>query len=411
MVPELDEWNSAFYKMFIKFPDKQNRRKKNIYIYRDFLPVILLVMETETVYRFLNKFKNDHFSLAYMGEFDDDLTVSLMRSNETSIHEPQKFKKKLSYLIAECFQNIIRHADKPELLTQTNNKPKIFLLRNVGNAHYISSTNLISNTKKEDLELKLKSINTLTAEKLKSTYMSALINNEISEKGGGGLGLIEMTRKSGYPLEFSFEFVNYFFSIFYFQVRFITGEPEEQKKIDPSAEIHIDQTKAIYNLMLSEKVLFVRKGDFSQESILPLIDLIEVNLKLQSNFSGSKKRTMYLLVELLQNISKHSIPIDGERKGIFMIASKNNNYILTAGNYMNISEVESLKNKLAAIADLDKDELNKMYRNTLLKKEPGTSSNAGIGLIEMCKYSVEKIKYSFKPENETIAFFSLSITV
>src|ERR1035437_6998271 len=109
-------------------------------------------METEIAFRFFNKLKNDHFSLAYMGEFDDDLTVSLMRSNETSVHESEKFKKKLSFLIAECFQNIIRHADKPEIITRTNNKPNIFLLRNVRNAHYISSTNLILNTKKEDLE-------------------------------------------------------------------------------------------------------------------------------------------------------------------------------------------------------------------------------------------------------------------
>ena len=109
-------------------------------------------MNSDIVYKFFRKFKNDHFGLAYMGEFDDELTEGLMRSNETSIHEPKNFKKRLSYLIAECFQNIIRHEDKPDILTRTNDRPKIFLLRNVGNSHYISASNLISNTKKEDLE-------------------------------------------------------------------------------------------------------------------------------------------------------------------------------------------------------------------------------------------------------------------
>lgn len=368
-------------------------------------------MGTEIAFRFLNKFKNDHFSLAYMGEFDDELTFSLMKTNETNVQEPQMFRKRLSFLIAECFQNIIRHADKPEIMTRTNNKPKIFLLRNVGNAHYIASSNLIANTKMAGLEAKLKLINTLTAENLKNVYMGALANNEISDKGGGGLGLIEMARKSGSPLAFAFEFVNYFFSIFYMQIRFVDiNKPNENGPQDIQEAIHIDETKELYNLMLAENVLLIRKGDFSQESILPLIGLIEGNLKLQPDFSGSKKRTMYLLIELLQNISKHALRINGEHQGIFIISRENNKYILTAGNHISADSVEPLRKKLESIADLDKNGLIEVYKNSLLKKEPSVNGNAGIGLIEMYKYSSEKIKYTFKPESETISFFSLSVT-
>ncbi len=365
-------------------------------------------MKSEIAYLFFDKFKNDHFSLAYMGEFDDELTESLMRTNETSIQEPKKFKKRLSFLIAECFQNIIRHEDKPEIVTQTNNKPKIFLLRNVGNSHYISSTNLVANIKKENLEDKLKTINILSKEDLKSIYMDALSNNEISEKGGGGLGLIEMARKSESPLEFAFEFVNYYLSVFYIQVRFITSKNPELTTIDT---ININETKELYNLMLQENILMIRKGDFSQESILPLINLIESNIKLQSNFSGSKKTTMYLLVELLQNISKHGLKTDRERKGIFIISKKNNSYILTAGNYIDANTVEPLKKQLENVVDLNKEQLTELYKNTLFKQGPNINGNAGIGLLEMCKYSKEKITFTFNKINEKISFFSLSVTL
>lgn len=369
-------------------------------------------MNPDIVYHFFRKFKSDHFSLAYMGEFDDEFTEGLMRSNETSIHEPKNFKKRLSFLIAECFQNIIRHEDKPDIITRTNDKPKIFLLRNVGNSHYISSTNLISNTKKADLELKLNSINTLSPEDLKNVYVSALTNNEISEKGGGGLGLIEMARKSESPLEFAFEFVNYYLSIFYIQVRFIAFKKDDEDSIPDSNEaITINETKDIYNLMLEEKVVMIRKGDFSQESILPVINLIEGNLKLQTNFSGSKKTTMYLMVELLQNISKHGLKINKEREGIFMISKNNNKYILSAGNYLDTNAVEQLKTQLENVAQLGKNELTELYKNTLFKKEPNKNGNAGIGLIEICKYSTEKIKFSFNKIDETISFFSLSVTI
>ena len=368
-------------------------------------------METENSFLFFDKFKNDHFSLAYMGEFDDELTESLMRTNETSIDEPQKFKKRLSFLIAECFQNIIRHEDKPEIITNTNNKPKIFLLRNVGNSHYISSTNLISNTKKEGLEKKLNMINTLSEEDLKRVYLDALANNEISAKGGGGLGLIEMARKSESPLEFAFEFVNYYLSVFYIQVRFATSKKADDDNFqNPLKIISIDETRELYNLMLKQNVLMIRKGDFSQESILPLINLIENNLKLQTNFSGSKKTTMYLLIELLQNISKHALKINGEREGIFMISKKKNSYILTTGNYIDSNNVDPLKKQLEKVAVLNKDQLVELYKNTLLN-DTRERGNAGIGLIEMCKYSKEKIKFTFNNISETVTFYSLSITI
>ncbi len=365
-------------------------------------------METEVAYRFFKRLKKDRFCLAYMGVFDDELTETLMRTNETSIQEPQKLKKRLGFLIAECFQNIIRHSDEPELLTATNNKPKIFILRNTGNSHYISSTNLISNTKKEGLESKLNSINTLSTEELKAVYLGALVNNEISEKGGGGLGLIEMARKSGSPLSFAFEFVNYFLSVFYFQVRFIAEQSSENEKEE---SVPVEDTKELYHEMLADNIILVRKGDFSQDSILPIIGLMEGNLKLVEKFSGSKKKTMYVLVELLQNISKHAMIVNGEREGLLMISQKKNRYVLTTGNYVEKKNVDKLRARLDSIVNLNKEELVAMYKSILLNSEPSENGNAGIGLVDLCKYSNGKIKYSFNDMDETTSFYSLSIEV
>jgi len=368
-------------------------------------------METSLAYHFFKKLKNDHFCLAYMGVFDDELTETLMKSNDVSIRETQKLKKRLAFLIAECFQNIIRHSDEPDLLTVTNNKPKIFILRNIENSHYISSTNLISNTKKEDLQFTLNVINTLSKEELKAVYIDSLVNNEISEKGGGGLGLIEMARKSGSPLTFAFEFVNYYLSIFYFQVRFIADIDKHNILEEKKTSISIDETKDLYHKMMEENVVLIRKGDFSQASILPIISLMEGNLKLIGNFSGSKKKTMYILIELLQNISKHALSINNEREGLLMISHRNNRYVLTTGNYIEKKNVEILKKKLENIVNLSKDELSALYKSILLQNIPDKNSNAGIGLIELCKYGSGNLNYSFNDLDETLTFYSLSIEV
>ncbi|MFL5763985.1 MAG: SiaB family protein kinase [Bacteroidia bacterium] len=368
-------------------------------------------MTNKSIEAFQKKLLRDRFSLVYMGEFDDNMTSALMRSNEMSIQENKGFRKKLSYMVVECFQNIIRHADKPELLTQTTNKPKIFILRNIGNVHYISSTNLVENEKRENLQIKLRTINVLSAEDLREVYIGAMINNEISEKGGGGLGLIEMARKSGAPLEYAFDVINYFFSIFYFQVCFRPKEESgEFKPISPSEKVGIDETKDLYNLMLSENVQLIRKGDFSQASILPLIELMETSMNSQTGLPGKGKKTLYLIVELLQNISRHGAVVDGERKGIFMISRKKDKYVLTSGNYVDAADVAKLRTKLDSVVQLDAAALTWAYKNALKKDNPD-EKGAGIGLIEMCKYSTEPVTYSLTPESENLSFFSISLSI
>lgn len=396
----MDGNNQCCLKSEISFLDF--RKQKRLYLAERFG----VYMETNFAWRIFNRLKNDRFFLSYMGSCDDELTEILMRNNESSVEESMKMKKRLSFLIAECFQNIIRHADKPEVITQTNNKPQIFILRNIEKRHYICSSNLIANTKKNELESTLEKINVLNQEELRTLYTSAFVNNELSEKGGGGLGLIEMARKSGSPLDFMFDYVNYYHSNFFMQVCISTAE----ETLKPKA-FSIAETQLLYNEMLDQHIVFIRKGDFSQETILPLIDLIEGSLKLQSGFSGSRKKTIYLLIELLQNMSKHALMLNEEREGIFIVVKNKQGYRFVTGNYIRTTDVERLKEKLNAVVGADKDQLTNMYKATLLNRTSNENGNAGIGLIELGKYSSGKISFNFKDMDDTTSFYSLSVDI
>lgn len=363
-------------------------------------------MSPELSYWFFNKLENDHFSLIYMGEFVDEITETLIRANIASIDEPEILKRKLSFLMVECFQNIIRHADKPEIINVTNNKPKMFLVRNIGKAFYISTTNLIENSKSTNLTSKLKSINKYTREELKADYLDVLAKTGFSEKGGGGLGLIEMARKSDSKLEFDFEFINYFFSNFFIQIRLGALNKDENNDADI-----LKSSKFLYNGMVQESVLLLRKGDFSQQTILPLIDLIKSNIDSNKKLPLFKKKTLYILIEVLQNISKHAKEENGKREGLFMISLKNNRYTINTGNFIDIAEVEPLKKKLENLVGLDEKGLAEIYKKKILNEENDKSGNVGIGLIEIGKFSSEKLKYNFLRHSDTLSFFSLSITV
>jgi hypothetical protein len=55
---------------------------------------------------------------------------------------------------------------------------------------------------------RINQINSLSKEELKALYKLILNNEEFSEKGGGGLGMIDMARKTGTKMEYEFLPVN-----------------------------------------------------------------------------------------------------------------------------------------------------------------------------------------------------------
>jgi hypothetical protein len=56
----------------------------------------------------------------------------------------------------------------------------------------------------EALKARLEEINNMTAEEVKSLYKSVLADGQRSSKGGGGLGIIDIARKSGEKLDYGF---------------------------------------------------------------------------------------------------------------------------------------------------------------------------------------------------------------
>src|SRR6188474_2724488 len=62
---------------------------------------------------------NDHkICLAYLGSFDDTITDKLIGISEFYLEnrsELGKLKNKVSFLIAECFQNVVRHGEAKQV--------------------------------------------------------------------------------------------------------------------------------------------------------------------------------------------------------------------------------------------------------------------------------------------------------
>lgn len=150
----------------------------------------------------------------FNGPLTHDVISRLETDIENSISEIQISKspvKKIFFISVESLQNMLIHGQKDHNGQQQN----YFLLSKNGTSVEITSANLVSNSAIPILTEKIGRINGFDDEKsLKEYYMNHLTNNEISDKGGAGLGFITIAMKSGNKLKVVFEKISDEFSLF-----------------------------------------------------------------------------------------------------------------------------------------------------------------------------------------------------
>jgi hypothetical protein len=354
------------------------------------------------------------FSLSYIykGDFSDHLNetiLSLAETNMEIVNEPSALKKKVFFILIESLQNITRHSESNN--DEVDDNSSLFIIQRKAQDYYITSGNLIDVDKVEPLVKKLEKVNSLDHERLKKYYREVLDLGEISTKGGAGLGLIEMARKSGNKLAFDFSEVTKEKSFFYFQSK-VTLSPAttELEKIEPEALL---AAKSFHQIVLNRKLNFVFQGDFNHENMKTVLNMTEGNMAL-GNQLLFRKRVVNIIVELIQNIYKHansSHDAKDKHRGIFMIERHHGRYIITSGNLIFKTRVEALKSKLERVNNADTSGLNSLYSGLLLAEDRVDQRGAGLGLIDMKLKSKHNLHYDFSEVNEELSYFTLQIIV
>ena len=104
----------------------------------------------------------------------------------------------------ELLDNISKYCDPPCLSIQTEESyPEILIHKNKD--HYIiRASNPIQKKHAKSLHEHLDKINSLNRTDLMEAYKHTITDGLFTEKGGAGLGLLEIARISALPLKYSF---------------------------------------------------------------------------------------------------------------------------------------------------------------------------------------------------------------
>jgi hypothetical protein len=171
----------------------------------------------------------DNIILSYRGSIDSEVINHILDSVEekmVTVNENSKLRKRVYNVLVESLQNLYHHVDKvPDDFEDQVEKFGLLVVRKVEDGYKIVTANFVHADNIEKLEEKIKRINRSSHEEIKELYKFILNHQRISAKGGGGLGLVDISRKTGNKLDYTFIKYNDSYSFFYLDI-LVTEEKE-----------------------------------------------------------------------------------------------------------------------------------------------------------------------------------------
>jgi len=175
----------------------------------------LTVSFIKSVLTIYDELLKNEISLVYLGDFNQQITkmfTNMAQEEMDKNNEEASIRRKVYHVMVETLQNMSKHSD--ELAGKKFAGKGLFMIGKTDEAYYVITSNKITGGKKDKLEKMLSKINAATPEELKEMYKKQIKEGMLSEKGGAGLGLIDIARKTGQQHHYQFlpyDEKNYFF--------------------------------------------------------------------------------------------------------------------------------------------------------------------------------------------------------
>ncbi len=317
-------------------------------------------------------------------------------------------RKRLFIFVLENLQNLTRHALKSE-----HDMLSLVVYKKTEDGYTITTGNAIQKEDVVDLNRRLIEINSLDPEQIKEAYREVLQDSSISNKGGAGLGLLEMARKTGNRLDFDFRHLDNEHDYFILSKTVDAGGKGER---EPGEKVPYDgqKIKFLEELMVRDGLYFIWSGHISNDIRQEMLNLNEVKLLDDDIGNNLQKRVFTVLIELLQNIAEHSPGYRAEEDfgmPVAAIRAEKSSYIIISGNLVRNEDVTILKKKLDLINKHDEAGLRTLLRQGLEEQDMQVKTTGYLGLLEMARRSGEKLKYVFQTVNDDYSYYVITVRV
>jgi GH15 family glucan-1,4-alpha-glucosidase len=171
--------------------------------------------------------------------------------------------------------------------------------------------------------------------------------------------------------------------------------------------------KDIHSIMNEKDVALVYSGEFDQDIIKSMLKYTEGKLESSDVDSLVKRKIFNVMVEMLQNITKHQFVEDNTKiEPIFILIEKEQNYQLITGNPILNSSIENVSDRINKINQLNPIELKAFYKEARLASRISEVGGAGLGFIDMSRKTENKIEFIFNEiDSEKYKYFTLKTII
>jgi hypothetical protein len=180
--------------------------------------------------------------------------------------------------------------------------------------------------------------------------------------------------------------------------------------VDPLNKEKLGFIFKLFKAMQKDNLNYIYRGVFTAKITDNILALAESNLVKKEDPRALKRKVYNVMVEGLQNITKHQADIDEEvesNNGVFVLKKEHAKYFITTGNLIENDNIENLTEQIEQVNKLDKDELKAYHRQVLVDGKISSKGGAGLGLIDMARKSGNKLLYAFEKVDEKYSYFYL----
>ncbi len=171
---------------------------------------------------------------------------------------------------------------------------------------------------------------------------------------------------------------------------------------------------SMYDVLTNNGISLVYIGKFNHQVTKMFTGLYEQEMETFDEDKKMKKRVYHILVEILQNMQKHSNQMSENfllGSGLFMVGKIEDTYYIITANKIEKRNIPELVQAIEQVNACTKDELRILHKKQLKDGKITKKGGAGLGLIEIARKTGEKIEYMFLPYNNTDNYFVLKVEI
>lgn len=158
------------------------------------------------VYERYSNLRVKDISLVFEGQITHQVMKALTGLVEDQLGdvEDDRVLRRVYHVMVESLQNINRHAESYDYRGHPYPGVGLVLVAKNKERFQVTTGNILETSHVEEISMFLGRLNSMDSDSLDELYKKQMREAVLAPKGGAGLGFIDIKRKTGNPLDFSF---------------------------------------------------------------------------------------------------------------------------------------------------------------------------------------------------------------